>query len=73
MSGRISNFFMSLLSEDMGQQARQVEIITVIIFIVLIATVIWLWQFQIELTVPAEEGRAVVARMNIFELRLSKR
>ena len=62
----------SLLSQDMAKQARQVEIITLIVFATLLATAWWLWQFKIDITVPVEEGREVVARMNIFELLLSK-
>ena len=70
---RIRNAFLSLLSQDMEKQARQVEVLTLIVLAILIATVVWLWNFQIELTVPVEEGREVVARMNVFELLLSKR
>ena len=70
---RIRNAFLSLLSQDMEKQARQVEVLTLIVLAILIATVVWLWNFQIELTIPAEEGRAVIARMNVFELLLSKR
>lgn len=72
MTGRIKNLFLSILSQDMAKQSRQVEIATIIVFILLLLTIGWLWQFKIDLTVPVEEGREVVARMNIFELLLSK-
>jgi len=58
---------------DMGQQARQVEILTLIVFTVLLATSLWLLSFKIELTAPAEQGRQVIARVNIFELLLSRK
>jgi hypothetical protein len=73
MKGRIKNLILSILSQDMAKQARQVEIATLIVFALLLLTVWWLWQFQIDITVPVEEGREVVARMNIFELLLSKK
>ncbi len=73
MAGRIKNFFLSISSQDMAKQARQVEIATIVVFILLLLTIGWLWQFQIDITVPVEEGREVVARMNIFELLLSKK
>lgn len=69
----IKKFFNALLSEDMAKQARQVEFLAIIVFIVMLVVAWWLWQFQIELTVPAEEGRQVIARMNIFELLFSKK
>jgi hypothetical protein len=58
---------------DMGQQARQVEILTFFVFAVLLAVSLWLISFKIELTAPAEQGRQVIARVNIFELLLSKK
>lgn len=73
MTGRIKNLFLSILSQDMAKQARQVEIAIIVVFFLLLLTVGWLWQFQIDITVPVEEGREVVARMNIFELLLSKK
>ncbi|MBU0672886.1 MAG: hypothetical protein KJ732_07665 [Candidatus Margulisbacteria bacterium] len=73
MSSKIKQLFNAILSEDMAKQARQVEFVTLIVFLILLGVCWWLWQFQINLTVPTEEGREVVARMNIFELLLSKR
>ena len=58
---------------DMGKQARQVELLTLIVFIVLLATALGLLSFKIELTAPAEQGRQVIARLNIFELLPSKK
>jgi len=58
---------------DMGKQARQVEILTLIVFTVLLATCLWLLNFQFALTVPSEQGRQVIARVNIFELLVSKK
>jgi len=66
MKGKLKNFFTSLLTQDMAKQARQVEIITVLVFIALLVVIGLLWQYQIELTGPAP-------KMNIFELLLSKK
>ena len=68
----VKNLFQSLLSQDMGKQARQVQIIALIGFVFLLLTVSWLWQYQIELTEPTASGRRVIAKMNVFELLLSK-
>ncbi len=73
MSGKIKNFFALILSADIAKQARQVEIITIIVFIFLLLTGWWLWQFKIDITVPVGEKRVVVDRMNIFEILLSKK
>lgn len=73
MRERIKNFFTSVLTQDMSKQARQVEFLTLVVFVLLLIVIGWLWQFKIELTVPAEGGRQVVAKMNIFELMLSKK
>lgn len=73
MKGIIKNFFASLLSQDMAKQARQVEVISIFVFIILLAVVWWLWNFQINITVPSDGGREVVATVNIFELLLSKK
>jgi threonine/homoserine/homoserine lactone efflux protein len=73
MKGIIKIFFASLLSQDMAKQARQVEILTVIVFVILLVVVWWLWNFQINITVPSDGGREVVATVNIFELLLSKK
>ena len=70
--GRIKELFQSVLSQDINKQARQVEIATLIVLFVLALLVLWLWYFQINITVPAEAGRQVVAQMNIFELLFSK-
>ena len=69
----IKNFFSNLLHQDLEKQARQVEISTILVLIILVVVVGFLWQYKIELTLPVDEGRQVVARMNIFELLLSKR
>lgn len=69
----MKRFFLSLLSQDMAEQAKQVEIMTMMVFIVLLLVVLWLWQFKIDLTAPAEPGRKVIAKMNIFELLLSRK
>ncbi len=72
MREKIKKFFLSVLSQDMGKQARQVEILTLVVFLFLLITVGVLWQYQIELTAPKDGSRVVVARLNIFELLLSK-
>lgn len=71
--GKIKDIFRTILAQDMAKQARLVEIGAIIVFVVLLIVVWWLWQFQIEITVPIEEGRKVIAKMNIFELLLSKK
>jgi hypothetical protein len=58
--------------QNMGQQARLVEMVTVIIFILLILVTGWLWQYKIELSDVREGKRIVIAKINIFELLLSK-
>lgn len=73
MKGKLKNFFTSLLTQDMAKQARQVEIITVLVFIALLIVIGLLWQYQIELTALKDGQRIVVAKMNIFELLLSKK
>ncbi|MBU0687084.1 MAG: hypothetical protein KKB81_04465 [Candidatus Margulisbacteria bacterium] len=72
MKGIIRKLFSTLLSEDMGKQARQVEIITLIVFIILLIIIVGLWQFQIVLTAPGEAGREIIGKMNIFQLLLSR-
>lgn len=69
----IGNIFKSLLSQDMTKQARQVEIIFIAASIIMLLTCWWLWQFKIELTVPAQAGREVIGKVNVFELLLMKR
>lgn len=73
MIEKIRKFFISLLEQDMAKQARQVEIITILIFIVLLVVIGLLWQYQIELTALKDGQRIVVAKMNVFELLLSKK
>lgn len=73
MKGKIKDLFSSILSQDMEKQARQVEAATIIVFIILLLTVLWLWQFKIDISVPKDGGREVVERMNVFELLLRKR
>jgi hypothetical protein len=73
MREKIRKFFISLLTQDMAKQARQVEIITALAFIALLIVVGLLWQYQIELTALKDGQRIVVAKMNIFELLLSKK
>jgi threonine/homoserine/homoserine lactone efflux protein len=72
MREKIKNFFLSLLSQDMAQQAREVEILTLVIFALLLIVVGFLWQYQIELTRLQEGKRIPVGKMNVFELLLSK-
>lgn len=73
MRDKIKNYFLSLLSEDMANQARRVELLTIIVFFFLLFTVWSLWNYKIELTAPSDGGRVVIAKMNIFELLLSKK
>ena len=72
MREKVKKFFLSLLAQDMARQARQVEVITVLVFLFLLLTAGLLWQYKIELTAPSDGGRIIVAKMNIFELLLSK-
>jgi hypothetical protein len=70
----MKKFITSILEQDMAHQARLVEIITLVMFVVLIFVAWSFWQFQINITVPGPEGqRIVVEQMNIFELLLSKK
>ena len=61
MRSKIKEFFESLFTQDMGRQARQVEALTIIVFIILLFVIGFLWQYK------------VVDQLNIFELLLSKR
>lgn len=61
MRSKIKEFFESLFTQDMGRQARQVEVLTIIVFIILLFVIGFLWQYK------------VVDQLNIFELLLSKR
>jgi len=72
MKEKKRSFFLSLFAQNMGQQARLVEMVTVIIFILLILVTGWLWQYKIELSDVREGKRIVIAKINIFELLLSK-
>ena len=73
MRKRIGNFFASLLSVDMGKQARQVEIATLVVFFLLLVTVGWFWQYKIELSELRDGKRVVIGKLNVFEILLSKR
>jgi hypothetical protein len=73
MKGKSNNFFTSLLSQDMAKQARQVEIITIVVFVLLLIVIWQLWQFKLEITQLTPEGKVVIAKLNIFELLLSKK
>lgn len=72
MRDKIRNFFLGLLSQDMAKQARQVEIITIVVFIILLILAGFLWQYKIELTAVKDHERVVIGKMNVFELLLSK-
>jgi len=72
MREKINNFFLSLLSQDMARQARQVEILTFVLFLLLLIVVGFLWQYQIELTGLQDGKRVIIGKMNVFELLLSK-
>ena len=74
MRNKIKSYFLSLLSEDMGKQARRVELLTILAFFLLLFVAWSLWNYKIELTAPtAEGGRTIIAKLNIFELLLSKK
>ena len=61
MRSKIKEFFESLFTQDMGRQARQVEVLTIIVFIILLFVIGFLWQYK------------VVGQLNIFELLIAKR
>lgn len=70
----MKQFIKSILEQDMADQARMVEIFTLVMFVLLIFVVWWFWQFQISITVPGPEGqRIVVGQINIFELLIFKK
>lgn len=73
MREKVKQFFISLMSQDMGKQARQVEFLTVVVFILLLVLVGFLWQYKIEITTFENGQRVVIGKMNIFELLLSKK
>lgn len=72
MSGLIKDLFASILAEDINQQARRVELITLLVFIILALVVWWLWQFQLDISRVTDEGTLITIKMNVFELLLSK-
>lgn len=61
MRPKIKKIFGSLFTQDMSRQARQVEILTIIVFIILLFVIGFLWQYK------------VADQLNIFELLLSKK
>jgi len=70
----MKNIFRAMLEQDMGKQAKLVEIATLIVFFLLLFVASWLWQFKIDITVPGPAGeRIVIDQVNIFELLLSKK
>jgi hypothetical protein len=71
--GIIKNLFKYIVAQDMEKQARIVELVTIIVIFVLAMVVLWLWNFKIDITVPGENGRIVISRMNIFELLFLKK
>lgn len=73
MGARLKNFFFSLLSEDMAKQAKWVEGLCLVVFIVMLLIGGWLWQYQLELTKMEDGKKVVVRQLNIFELLLSKK
>jgi len=70
--GKIKDIFENILAEDINKQARRVELITIIVFIVLALVIWWLWQFQLDIRLTTEKGTQIIVKMNIFELLLSK-
>ena len=73
MSGKIKNIILSLFTQDMEQQVGQVKILAVMVFFILLLAAGWLWQYKIELTAQRDGQRVVVAKMNVFQLLLSKK
>jgi len=73
MREKMRNFFLSLLTQDMAKQARQVEVLTILIFFLMLGVVWSLWQYKIELTAFSEGQRVVIGKLNIFELLLSRK
>jgi len=69
---RIKDLFDSLLSQDMGKQARQVEYVTAVVLLAMLLTIGILWQYKLTVTVRGNSGEPVPAKMNVFELLLKK-
>ncbi|MBN2058097.1 MAG: hypothetical protein JW782_04830 [Candidatus Saganbacteria bacterium] len=73
MTSRIGTLFSRLLSEDINKQARRVELIALLVFVILGLFVWWLWQFQLNVSLVNAEGQPVTQQLNIFELLIMKR
>ncbi|MFA4844105.1 MAG: hypothetical protein WC632_04050 [Candidatus Margulisiibacteriota bacterium] len=69
---RIKDLFDSLLSQNMGKQARQVEYVTVVVLLAMLLTIGILWQYKLTVTVRGNRGELVPAKINVFELLLKK-
>lgn len=61
-----------LLEQDMAEQARVVEVATLVVFVLLLLAAWGLWQFQLNITVTAPGGGVTVEKMNIFRLLFLK-
>lgn len=66
MKNKIRDFFLALLAEDMEKQARRVEALALLVFVVMLAITFCLWQAKFRLTAGAGET-------NLFELFLTKK
>ncbi|MDD5382557.1 MAG: hypothetical protein PHH60_02765 [Candidatus Margulisbacteria bacterium] len=69
---RLKNLFSAILSQDMAKQARQVEAITVLVFVVLLCTVWWLWQLKLDIIQSVKDGQTITVKMDVFDLLLSR-
>ncbi|MDD5463239.1 MAG: hypothetical protein PHG00_16720 [Methylococcales bacterium] len=69
---RIKDLFDSLLAQDMGKQARQVEYVTAAVLLVMLLTIGLLWQYKLTVIVRNNSGGQVPTKMNVFELLLKK-
>jgi hypothetical protein len=73
MKEKIKDFFLALLNQDMAKQARQVEIVMLGVFLLLLATFGWFWYYQIELSELRDGQRVPIGKYNIVQILLSKR
>ncbi len=62
-----------LLEQDMAEQARMVEVATLVVFVLLLLAAWGLWQFQLDIAVTAPGGAVSVEKMNLFRLLFLKK
>lgn len=56
----------------MARQVRRVQAVTLVVFLLLLATVWWLSHYRLELTVPTAGGGTQLIKLNVFQLLFSK-